>query len=212
MAKPSWITLDKSSGTGGSSVKVTATGNASTSARSGTLTIKTVSGLMKAISMTQPPSLVRKQVNITGSPYMYSYSGGVDGMSFALENNGETHILCTGDWPSSGIGGDLRESACTVYSPINILFDNTLGTTTIFFKWKIDTTFSWPDGSGRSVNINGPSEYSMDPYVKIGNERFNLYANTGLRTNTAGTWYRVSDDFTLSEDESIELTLGFLNT
>lgn len=109
MAKPSWITLDKSSGTGESSVKVAATGNASTSARSG-------------------------------------------------------------------------------------------------------TTFSWPDGSGRSVNINGPSEYSMDPYVKIDNERFNLYANTGLRTNTAGTWYRVSDDFTLSEDESIELTLGFLNT
>ena len=64
MEKPSWITLDKSSGTGESSVKVTATGNASTSARSG-------------------------------------------------------------------------------------------------------TTFSWPDGSGRSVNINGPSEYSMGPLLRL---------------------------------------------
>lgn len=53
MAKPSWITLDKSSGTGSSSVKVTAAGNVSTSSRSGTLTVKTASGLTKTISLFQ---------------------------------------------------------------------------------------------------------------------------------------------------------------
>ena len=53
MAKPSWITLDKSSGTGGSSVSVTAANNTSTSARSGTLTVKTASGLTKTVSLSQ---------------------------------------------------------------------------------------------------------------------------------------------------------------
>lgn len=63
MAKPSWITLDKSSGTGGSTVKVTATGNvnASGSSRSGTLTVKTASGLTKTVSLSQAG---RKSINI----------------------------------------------------------------------------------------------------------------------------------------------------
>ena len=53
MAKPSWISLDKSSGTGRSSVEVTAAGNSSTSSRSGTLTVKTSSGLTKTVSLSQ---------------------------------------------------------------------------------------------------------------------------------------------------------------
>lgn len=53
MAKPDWITLDKSSGTGGASVQVTAGANASTSKRSGILTIKTASGLTKTVSVSQ---------------------------------------------------------------------------------------------------------------------------------------------------------------
>ena len=53
MAKPSWITLGKSSGTGSSSVKVTAADNANTSARSGTLTVKTTSGLTKTVLLSQ---------------------------------------------------------------------------------------------------------------------------------------------------------------
>lgn len=53
MAKPDWITLDKSSGTGGASVQVTAGANASTSQRSGILTIETASGLAKTVSMSQ---------------------------------------------------------------------------------------------------------------------------------------------------------------
>lgn len=61
MAKPSWITLGKSSGTGSSSVKVTASGNVSTSSRSGTLTVKTASGLTKTVLMTQQG---REPINI----------------------------------------------------------------------------------------------------------------------------------------------------
>lgn len=61
MAKPSWITLDKSSGTGGSSVKVTASGNVSTSARSGTFTVKTASGLTKPVAVSQE---ARAPINI----------------------------------------------------------------------------------------------------------------------------------------------------
>lgn len=53
MAKPDWITLGNSSGTGGASVQVTAGANASTSQRSGILTIKTASGLTKTVSVEQ---------------------------------------------------------------------------------------------------------------------------------------------------------------
>lgn len=53
MAKPSWISLSKSSGTGGGSVNVTASWNMGSSTRSGTLTIKTTSGLTKTVSLYQ---------------------------------------------------------------------------------------------------------------------------------------------------------------
>lgn len=56
MAKPSWVTLSKSSGSGGGSVNVTASRNTGSSARSGTLTIKTASGLTKTVSVSQNPS------------------------------------------------------------------------------------------------------------------------------------------------------------
>lgn len=54
MAMPNWISVDSNRGGAGSlPVNVTATGNASTSARSGTLTVETASGLTKTISLFQ---------------------------------------------------------------------------------------------------------------------------------------------------------------
>ena len=53
MAKPSWVTLSKSSGTGGGSVQVTASENTGSSTRSGTLTVKTTSGLTKSVAVSQ---------------------------------------------------------------------------------------------------------------------------------------------------------------
>ena len=58
MAKPSWATLDKSSGTGGGSVKVTASQNSGSSTRNGSLTVKTTSGLTKSVSLFQAYSRV----------------------------------------------------------------------------------------------------------------------------------------------------------
>lgn len=58
MAKPSWISLDKSSGTGRGSVNVTAEDNKvgpgnSGQYREGTLSVKTTSGLTKTVSVSQ---------------------------------------------------------------------------------------------------------------------------------------------------------------
>lgn len=58
MAKPSWITLSQSSGTGGGSVQVTASQNSGSSTRSGTLTVQTTSGLTKSVSLSQAYSRV----------------------------------------------------------------------------------------------------------------------------------------------------------
>lgn len=54
MAKPSWISLSKSSGTGGGQVNVTASANDSSMySRQGSITVKTTSGLTKTVSVTQ---------------------------------------------------------------------------------------------------------------------------------------------------------------
>lgn len=69
MAKPSWITLSKSSGTGSSSVSVTASSNPDTSDRSGSISISTTSGLSKSVSLSQEASEIRGNlvsVNISG--------------------------------------------------------------------------------------------------------------------------------------------------
>ena len=52
MAKPSWVTLDKSSGTGGGSVRVTAASN-TRGRRSGNVIVRTASGLTKSIEISQ---------------------------------------------------------------------------------------------------------------------------------------------------------------
>lgn len=71
MAKPSWITLDKSSGTGGGSVEVTAATNENVTTRSGSLTVQTTSGITKNVSITQLPGLSpNATISISGSPSM----------------------------------------------------------------------------------------------------------------------------------------------
>ena len=60
-SKPDWITLDKSSGAGGSSVKVTAAENTNTSSRNGYLTVRTASGITKAVRVFQE---ARTPINI----------------------------------------------------------------------------------------------------------------------------------------------------
>ena len=61
MTMPNWITVDPDGGTGKISVTLTAAGNASTSSRSGTLTVKTASGLTKTVSLSQTS---RKSINV----------------------------------------------------------------------------------------------------------------------------------------------------
>lgn len=71
MAKPSWITLSKSSGTGGGSVEVTAAKNENVISRRGSLTVQTTSGITKNVSITQlPGALPKASISISGSPTM----------------------------------------------------------------------------------------------------------------------------------------------
>ena len=53
MAKPDWITLSKNSGTGNDTVIVTAAKNTTGAARSGIVTVKTISGLTHEIQVSQ---------------------------------------------------------------------------------------------------------------------------------------------------------------
>ena len=53
MAKPDWITVNPSSGKGTGGFNVTFAENPSTSARSGVVTVKTISGLTHEIQVSQ---------------------------------------------------------------------------------------------------------------------------------------------------------------
>lgn len=53
MAKPDWITVNPSSGEGTGSFNVICTGNTSTSARSGVITVRTIGGLTREIQVSQ---------------------------------------------------------------------------------------------------------------------------------------------------------------
>ena len=66
MAKPNWITLSKSSGTGGGSVNVTATANSGTNLRTGSLTIKTASELTKTVFVSQGYNAVKASILYDG--------------------------------------------------------------------------------------------------------------------------------------------------
>lgn len=66
MAKPSWISCSPDSGSGGGSVRVTAYSSTSASPRSGTITVKTASGITKTVSVSQEAAEV-KTGKISGS-------------------------------------------------------------------------------------------------------------------------------------------------
>lgn len=75
MAKPNWITLSKNSGTGEGSVSVTASANIETSSRSGTITVRTASGLAKTVSVSQAESAQRYVQGIQDNFYLYNRLG-----------------------------------------------------------------------------------------------------------------------------------------
>lgn len=103
MAKPSWVTLDKSSGTGGGSVNVTAASNSSTSTRSGTLTIKTASGLTKSVSISQEKAVVyTAQISAGTLKIIPDTPGTVSGTSISVR-------LCFASSPSGNQYEDYVE-------------------------------------------------------------------------------------------------------
>lgn len=83
MAKPSWISLSKSSGTGEGSVNVTASSNG-TSLRSGSITIGTESGLTKSVSVSQ------KAAELAIDLYPYRKVNGAIGFFFQVRRGGYT--------------------------------------------------------------------------------------------------------------------------
>lgn len=65
MAKPSWASVSPSSGTGGRSVSVTASSNTNSSTRSGSITVRTTSGLSKSVSLSQSGvTLVNNRISL----------------------------------------------------------------------------------------------------------------------------------------------------
>lgn len=86
MAMPNWISVNpEGGGTGSTTVSVEASGNISTSARSGTLTVKTASGLTKTVSLSQGGR----------STPIYIIVGGTGGYltKFVIDENGAAPVV-----------------------------------------------------------------------------------------------------------------------
>ena len=98
MVKPSWITLSKSSGTGGGSVQVTASWNLGSSTRSGTLNIKTTSGLTKTVSLSQsilPEITIRASGWSEGPDHEHLQPMGRVHVQVDASNNVASKLTCT---------------------------------------------------------------------------------------------------------------------
>lgn len=121
MAKPSWITLDKSSGTGGGSVSLRASQNRTQVQRSGTVTVKTASGLTKSVSVTQ--GIYGRSITYwatieytgeSGNYYEYTYIYQSD-TNFST-SSGDSGYLCVAPYHPD-LDGDLDLSAARINGP-----------------------------------------------------------------------------------------------
>lgn len=77
MAKPNWITVNPSSGTGAGIFKITFAQNTSTSSRSGIVTVKSLSGLTHEIQVTQAGKATKGKITFiyTGGEIPQKYVG-----------------------------------------------------------------------------------------------------------------------------------------
>jgi hypothetical protein len=78
MAKPNWITVNPSSGTGAGIFKITFAQNTSTSSRSGIVTVKSLSGLTHKIQVTQEGKATKGKITFrctTGEEIPQKYVG-----------------------------------------------------------------------------------------------------------------------------------------
>lgn len=101
MAKPSWITLSASSGSGSKNVSVTASENIA-AARTGTITVKTSSGLTKSVSLAQntSPSCAVTLSNVVISSNFYTTCYG---LNLSLQDSSRSYSIINGKVPSGTV-------------------------------------------------------------------------------------------------------------
>jgi len=101
MAKPSWITLSASSGSGSKSISVTASENIA-AARTGFITVKTSSGLTKSVNLTQDTSpsctVILSNVVILSNFYTTCY-----GLTMSLQDSSRNYSIINEKVPSGTI-------------------------------------------------------------------------------------------------------------
>ena len=114
MAKPDWITLSKTSGTGNDTVTVTAAKNTGTSARSGSITVKSGS-LSKVVTISQEgQTLVAMKIAISNA----------DQVLDVADHNPEVYINTNGLTVTDGLSLGTIASMDSQYIYIDILSSN----------------------------------------------------------------------------------------
>lgn len=175
MAKPSWISVSPSSGTGGGTVNVRCdTHTNSGAARSGSITVKTASGLTKTVSLSQ------------AAANLWSIQGNVQ-----LINNSGTRV--TGNFSVT-----VTTQATSVPSKTFSLFTGYIDTnmSSVSFTGKVDPddvgsgvlssatcTASIP--SGRTLTFNLISNSVGAGIVSISGTAPNLTASGSITGNTS---------------------------
>lgn len=98
MAKPSWISLSASSGSGSKNVSVTASENTA-AGRTGVITVKTTSGLSRSINLAQDtaPSctIILSNLVISSNFYATCY-----GLNMSLQDNSRNYSIMVNKVPS----------------------------------------------------------------------------------------------------------------
>lgn len=120
MAKPGWITLSSNSGSGSKSISVTASENTA-AARTGTITVKTTSGLTQSVHLAQDVSphctVILSNVVISSNFYTNCY-----GLNMSLQDSSRNYSIMVNKVPSNtqlnvGISYTIPYESVLLYVP-----------------------------------------------------------------------------------------------
>lgn len=163
MAKPSWITLSKSSGTGEGSVSVSASSNSSTtSTRSGSLTVKTTSGITKTVSITQAKADLVPTITTTQDSINVPSTTNLTTQTFTCNIQNAEEVGATYTVPTGVMANGVHRVKLSNDSSVNI-------------TWTNDTTIGNQSGDWVDLGVSG--SFNLEVRGRFGSSGLQL---TGL--------------------------------
>lgn len=178
--KPDWITLDKTSGIGGGQIKVIVFENTSSSERSGNVTVQTLGGKIRTLTVTQKGVStffkIKKEFHATFENYYEEITKAI--ASFSVVYCGKEYDLFSGDVLSGYLDGMTEDLNIPYVVGESMSFKVTLSMSTATGPaWLASTSFTvFVNGNELMGNTieGGLVSDTIEGYVPSPNEDISL--------------------------------------